>query len=168
MRAALPVLQVLRLPPACCPPAARPPLLTPAAPPPPPARPPSPPPRAGDSESLKISITHVHRYDLWLLGVWPVQKRKGMRCGSRAIYERMVVKLSRLLQRGRGEGGDDEGALDPGLRRFAGADLTSLTINSGPYVPPPAGPGAGDKRPLALPAPPGSTPASPTAAARGG
>ena len=177
---------------------------------------------AGDSETLKISITHVHRYDLWLMGVWPVAKRKvrgcsavqmvrgrptfeaevaaarqrwcwggaqctpavtslvrfaaakplahfnpaetlhcfappthppaqGMRCGSRPIYERMVVKLSRLLQKGRGEGGDEEPAQDPGLRRFAGADLTSLTILSQPYAPPPALPQG--RQPLALPAP---------------
>lgn len=122
---------------------------------------------AGDSETLKIAITHVHRYDLWVMGVWPVQKRKGMRCGSRAIYERMVVKLSRLLQKGRGEGGDDEAAIDPGLRRFAGADLAGLTILSAPYAPPPPPgrpPGAGAARsiPLALPA---SLPPSPHAAA---
>ncbi len=75
-----------------------------------------------------------------------------MRCGSRPIYERMVVKLSRLLQKGRGEGGDEEPAQDPGLRRFAGADLTSLTILSQPYVPPPPAPAQG-RQPLALPAP---------------
>lgn len=74
-----------------------------------------------------------------------------MRCGSRPIYERMVVKLSRLLQKGRGEGGDEEPAQDPGLRRFAGADLTSLTILSQPYAPPPALPQG--RQPLALPAP---------------
>ena len=122
--------------------------------------------RAGDSESLKISLTHVHRYDLWLLGVWPVGKRKGMRCGSRAIYERMVARLSRLLQRGRGEGLGDEAAVDPALRRFAGADLAGLTILSGPYAPPPPPPpppGHGHAAPLALPAP-GSLPPTPHAA----
>lgn len=107
---------------------------------------------SGDSETLKIAITHVHRYDLWLMGVWPVAKRKGMRCGSRPIYERMVVKLSRLLQKGRGEGGDEEQAQDPGLRRFAGADLATLTILSQPYVAPPPPPPQG-RQPLALPAP---------------
>lgn len=86
----------------------------------------------------------MHRYDLWVMGVWPVQKRKGLRCASRAIYERMVIKLSRLLQKGRGEGGDEEEAMDPGLRRFAGASLADLAILSRPYAPPP----------LALPAPP--------------
>ena len=94
-------------------------------------------PPAGDSESLKISLTHVHRYNLWLMGVWPVQKRKGMRCASRAIYERTVIKLSRLLQKGRGEGGEEEEEMEEGLRRFAGADLLGLTINSQPYIPPP-------------------------------
>lgn len=83
-----------------------------------------------------------------------------MRCGSRAIYERMVVKLSRLLQKGRGEGGDDEQAQDPGLRRFAGADLAGLTILSGPYAPPPP---PTSRRLLALPAP--SMPPSPHDAA---
>lgn len=106
--------------------------------------PPPPPGPAGDSETLKIQLTHVHRYDLWVMGVWPVQKRKGLRCASRAIYERMVIKLSRLLQKGRGEGGDEEEAMDPGLRRFAGASLADLAILSRPYAPPP----------LALPAPP--------------
>lgn len=74
------------------------------------------------------------------MGVWPVQKRKGLRCASRAIYERMVIKLSRLLQKGRGEGGEEEEALDPGLRRFAGASLADLAILSRPYQPPPLPP----------------------------
>lgn len=97
---------------------------------------------SGDSETLKIWLTHVHRYDLWVMGVWPVQKKKGLRCSSRAIYERMVIKLSRLLQKGRGEGMGDEAGMDPRLRRFAGATLTDLTILSQPYLPPPPPPGA--------------------------
>jgi hypothetical protein len=99
----------------------------------------------------------VHRYSLWLMGVWPVQKRKGMRCGSRPVYERVVAKLSRLLQRGRGEGGEEE-AVDAALSRYAGADYADLTILSGPYLPPHGGQG---RAPLALPAPAASTPTSP-------
>jgi hypothetical protein len=97
------------------------------------------------------------------MGVWPVQKRKGMRCGSRGIYERMVIKLSRLLQKGRGEGGEEE-ALDAALARFAGADYRDLTILSAPYQLPPPPPGAPRGTPLALlPAPGGPLAASPHA-----
>lgn len=87
---------------------------------------------AGSAETLKISITHVRKYDLWLLGVWPVQKRKGLRCVSRTIYERTVAKLSRLLQQSKA-GGGGEGDSAP---RFEGADLPQLTILSAPYQPP--------------------------------
>lgn len=96
------------------------------------------------------------------MGVWPVQKKKGMRCATRAIYERMVIKLSRLLQKGRGEGGEEDAA-DAGLARFAGADLADLTILSSPYAEPAAGSRPGV--PLALMPPPPSLPPSPSHAA---
>ena len=88
-------------------------------------------------------MQHVHKYDLKVLGVWPVAKRKGLRCASRTIYERTVVKLSRLLQQaqGRGTGGDE------GAAQFVGANLRELTILSEPYEPPP--PPGGDAGTLA-------------------
>jgi hypothetical protein len=85
---------------------------------------------------MKIIITHVHKYDLWLLGVWPLTKRKTLRCGSRATYERTIMKLSKLLQRGRGEGG--EGSADQG--QFVGANMPALTIFSAPYQATPTAP----------------------------
>lgn len=66
------------------------------------------------------------------MGVWPVQKRKGLRCVSRTIYERTVAKLSRLLQQSKA-GAAVEGG---GEREFVGADLQQLTILSAPYIPP--------------------------------
>ena len=91
----------------------------------------------GDPETRKITITHVHKYDLKLFGVWPVQKRKGMRCGSRATYERTVLRLTKVQQAAQGAGGMlggvEEGAA-AGLREFgAGADMQELTILSAPY-----------------------------------
>lgn len=136
-----------------------------------PTTPATPFPSAGDSETLKIQLTHVHRYDLWIMGVWPVQKKKGLRCSNRAVYERMVIKLSRLLQKGRGEGGEEEAGTDPALRRFAGATLADLAILSRPYLPPPPAPaeeGAGadgGAMQLLAPPPPPSQPA-PAGAAR--
>ena len=87
----------------------------------------------GDPESRKITITHVHRYDLRLLGVWPVQKRKGLRCGSRALYERTVLRLTRVQQEVQG------GAVDDGRggSLFVGANMADLTILSAPYRAPP-------------------------------
>lgn len=99
----------------------------------------------GSSDSLKIYLSHVHKYDLWLLGVWPVQKRKALRCGSRTVYERTVMKLSRLLQQGRAGPTEEEGR-----QRFVGADMRELTILSAPYTPPQVPP----QQVLALPAPP--------------
>ncbi len=88
----------------------------------------------GDPETRKITIIHVHKYDLKLLGVWPVQKRKGMRCGSRATYERTVLRLTKeqqALQSGGGVVGDDDAG-----NRFVGANIDELTILSAPYRPP--------------------------------
>jgi hypothetical protein len=99
----------------------------------------------GSSESLKIYLTHVHKYDLWVLGVWPVQKRKALRCGSRTVYERTVMKLSRLLQQGRVGPTEEERR-----QRFIGADMRELTILSAPY----SAPGEPARQVLALPAPP--------------
>jgi hypothetical protein len=87
----------------------------------------------GDPETRKITIIHVHKYDFKLLGVWPVQKRKGMRCGSRATYERTVLRLTKeqqALQSGSGVAG--EGAAENG---FVGANIDELTILSAPYKP---------------------------------
>jgi hypothetical protein len=93
----------------------------------------------GDPESRKITITHVHRYDLRVLGVWPVAKRKGMRCGSRAVYERTAARLTRVQQEVQGAGAD-EGA---GAQAFVGANMAELTILSAPYRPPTAGAASG-------------------------
>lgn len=85
----------------------------------------------GDPETRKITITHVHKYDLKIFGVWPVQKRKGLRCGSRAVYERTVLRLTKVQQAA--QGGtfvEDGGSAGEG---FVGADMGELTILSGPY-----------------------------------
>eukprot|EP00887_Chlorella_sp_A99_P007742 scaffold20.g7742.t1 len=89
----------------------------------------------GNAENLKIGITHVHRYNLWVMGVWPVQKQKGLRCASRLIYERIIAKLNRLLQQHAARGGEVVGRDAP--HRFAEGGLGDLTILSGPYAPPP-------------------------------
>lgn len=96
----------------------------------------------GDPETRKITIVHVHKYDLKILGVWPVQKRKGMRCGSRATYERTVLRLTKEQQASQ-SGGGVAGEDDAG-NKFVGADIDELTILSAPYRPPAAraiGPG---------------------------
>lgn len=90
----------------------------------------------GSAETMKIQLTHVHRYDLWVLGVWPVAGRRRMRCASRMIYEQTVSKLSRLLQASKAGkspaslGWDDS---DAQLQ----ARTADLTILSAPYAPPP-------------------------------
>jgi hypothetical protein len=87
---------------------------------------------AGNAETLKIYITHVHKYDLWVLGVWPVQKRKGLRCVSRTVYERTVAKLSRLLQQSKSGHAEGEGE-----RQFVAPTMAELTILNAPAPPPP-------------------------------
>ena len=92
----------------------------------------------GDPETRKITISHVHRYDLKLLGVWPVQKRKGLRCGSRMMYERTVLRLTKVQQEVQSGGGvEDTGPKN----EFEGANMADLTIISAPYVAPGAAAG---------------------------
>ena len=88
----------------------------------------------GDPETRKITINHVHKYDLKIFGVWPVQKRKGLRCGSRATYERTILRLTKVQQAVQGGVGVEEGA--SGVGGFVGADMGELTILSAPYRPP--------------------------------
>ena len=85
----------------------------------------------GDPETRKITITHVHKYDLKIFGVWPVQKRKGLRCGSRAVYERTVLRLTKVQQAAQGGLVVDEGGGNGD--GFVGADMGELTILSAPY-----------------------------------
>ena len=90
----------------------------------------------GDPESRKITITHVHRYDLKVFGVWPVQKRKGLRCGSRAAYERTILRLTKVQQAMQGGGAVVEEGSAGG--EFVGANMEELTILSAPYRSPEA------------------------------
>lgn len=88
----------------------------------------------------------MRKYDLWVLGVWPVQKRKGLRCVSRTVYERTVAKLSRLLQQSKAGEGAGEGE-----RAFVPATVPQLTILNAPYHPPPDhGEGGGGSQRLLL------------------
>jgi hypothetical protein len=84
----------------------------------------------GSNESLTIHLTHIRRYDLWILGVWPVQRRKSFKCGSRAIYERTVLKLTSVQQMDRTGGGEGGGIA------FRATGLDQLTILSAPYEAP--------------------------------
>jgi len=86
----------------------------------------------GDPETRKITINHVHKYDLKIFGVWPVQKRKGLRCGSRTMYERTILRLTKVQQ-----AVQSGGVLEETHRKaFDGANMAELTIISAPYVPP--------------------------------
>lgn len=84
----------------------------------------------GSADTLKIAITHVHRYDLWLLGVWPVAGRKRMRASSRMVYEQTVSKLSRLLQAAKAGRARDAWTTQA---LTLGAGVQDLTILSAPY-----------------------------------
>jgi len=86
----------------------------------------------GDPESRKITIVHIKRYDLKLLGVWPVQKKKSLRCGSRVVYEKTVLRLTKVQQavQGAGEGAEER---EKG-EGFVGPELNELTIMSQPYT----------------------------------
>ena len=76
----------------------------------------------------------MHRYDLWVLGVWPLQRKVGLRASSRPAYERAVARLSRVLQQAKaGERGGGEPA-----PAFAGAGVEQLAILNAPYCPPSA------------------------------
>jgi len=86
----------------------------------------------GDPETRKITINHVHRYNLKIFGVWPVKKRKGLRAGPRAMYERTILRLTKVQQ-----AVQSGGALEEAQRKaFEGTNMTELTILSAPYVAP--------------------------------
>lgn len=93
----------------------------------------------GDPDTRKITISHVHRYDLKMFGVWPVQKRKGLRCSTRPLHERTVLRLTRMQQEGT-SGEAKKNGLYVGGRGgkgvFEGAGVAELTILSAPYVRP--------------------------------
>lgn len=92
----------------------------------------------GSAETMKIQLTSVHRYDLWILGVWPVAARRRMRCGSRMVYEQTVSKLSRMLQASKaGRNPANLGWEDSDAELQA--RTADLTILSAPYVPPERG-----------------------------
>ena len=87
----------------------------------------------GDTETWKISLTHVRKYDLKVFGVWPVQKRKGLRCSGRSSYERTIARLSQVQQSVQSGGGFDD-ALGSGVT-YVPPSMEDLTILSRPYVP---------------------------------
>lgn len=88
----------------------------------------------GDPESRKISIIHVRKYDLKVLGVWPVQMRKALRCENRSGFDRTVLRLTKVQQAA--QAGQ---SLDEGRHKYTVPKLRDLTVLSNPYKPPTLG-----------------------------
>lgn len=82
----------------------------------------------GDPESRKISISHVHKYNLRALGVWPVQMRKGLRCETRGLFEKTVLKLTKMQQAA--QSGEN---VDEAKHKFKPSQIQDLTVLSLPY-----------------------------------
>lgn len=85
----------------------------------------------GDPESRKIGIIHVRKYDLKIFGVWPVQMRKALRCENRSLFDRTVLRLTKVqqaVQAGR--------SLDEGGQKFVTPVVKDLTVLSRPYISP--------------------------------
>lgn len=87
----------------------------------------------GDPESRKISIIHVRKYDLKIFGVWPVQMRKALRCENRSVFDRTVLRLTKVQQAAQAGKSLDEGGL-----KYSVPTLNDLTVLSSPYKPPTA------------------------------
>lgn len=82
----------------------------------------------GDPDTRKIIINHVHKYDLKVLGVWPVQKRKGLRCDTRSIFEKTILRLTKVQQ-----AVQSGTLLDDARKRFNPSTIQDLTTFSSPY-----------------------------------
>lgn len=87
----------------------------------------------GDSESWKITLVHIRKYDLKFLGVWPVQKRKSLRCAGRGSYEQTLARLTLVQQSAQGISGFINAS--GGDSNFIAPSLEDLTILSKPYIP---------------------------------
>ena len=85
----------------------------------------------GDPDSRKISITHVRKYDLKVFGVWPVQMRKGLRCENRSLFDRTVLRLTKVQQ-----AAQTGRPIDDGGKKYRVPQVHELTVLSNPYTPP--------------------------------
>ena len=85
----------------------------------------------GDAESRKISITHVRKFDLKVFGVWPIQMRKGLRCENRSLFDRTVLRLTKVQQ-----AAQTGRPIDDGGKKYRVPQVHELTVLSNPYKPP--------------------------------
>lgn len=88
----------------------------------------------GDPESRKISIAHVRKFDLKVFGVWPVQMKKGLRCENRSLFDRTVLRLTKVQQ-----AAQTGRPIDDGGKKYRVPNVDELTVLSKPYKPPGAG-----------------------------
>lgn len=86
----------------------------------------------GDPESRKISIAHVRKFDLKVFGVWPVQMRKGLRCENRSLFDRTVLRLTKVQQ-----AAQTGRPIDDGGKKYRVPKVDELTVLSKPYHRPP-------------------------------
>ena len=82
----------------------------------------------GDAETRKISVIHVRKFDLKVFGVWPVQMRKALRCENRSVFDRAVLKLTKVQQAAQAGRPLDEGGL-----KFITPRVKDLTVFNNPY-----------------------------------
>jgi hypothetical protein len=52
---------------------------------------------AGEDDKLLINIEHASKYDTKCFGVWTIPKKKAIRCASRDLLERIIVKINRHM-----------------------------------------------------------------------
>ena len=89
---------------------------------------------AGEDDKLRINLEHASKYDTKCLGVWTIPRRKVIKCGSRDLLDRVIVKVNRHMS---SVNAGTEPAFSNNFDTFRTADLS---IYNAPYSAAPPGP----------------------------
>lgn len=79
-------------------------------------------------DKLLINLEYAKKYNAKCFGVWTIPKKKGIRCGSRDLLERIIVKINRHLSRAKAS------AEETFSNRFDPFRTTDLSIYRAPYT----------------------------------
>lgn len=83
---------------------------------------------AGVDDKLMINLEYAKKYNAKCFGVWTIPKKKSIKCGSRDLLERIIVKINRHMSHAKAS------SEETFLNKFDPFRTSDLSIYRVPYT----------------------------------
>lgn len=83
---------------------------------------------AGVDDKLLINLEYAKKYNAKCFGIWTIPKKKSIKCGSRDLLERIIVKVNRHMSQAKSSSNETF------LNRFDPFKTSDLSIYRAPYT----------------------------------